>query len=120
MPMASASDGLSVPRTKSKPGGSGISQSAGIIGVDLRDDADSLTAAESNLPFGVDLVARADDPLGQLLADAFHAAKIARRCGQDRGRITEAVQEPPPNPWPDAFDHGEANRVDQVGVGRMH
>ena len=82
-----------------------------------------LAAAESDLTFRgrVDLVTRRRTiRLGQLLADAFDAAEIAGRRGQNRGRIAESVQQPPADSRPDAFDHSETNRVDQIGVGEGH
>jgi hypothetical protein len=94
-----------------------LAEGAGIFGVGLGDDADALAATEGDLGFGVDLVAGADDPLGELGADAFHRPQIAGRRGEDIARLAEAVQEAAANPRADAIHQRQTHRVDEMGIG---
>ena len=117
MPMPRASAGLSPPRTKSKPGRIGdLAKGAGILGVGLGEDRDAVATAEGDFAFGVDLIAGADDPLGQFRPHAFHLAEFAGRRRQHRRRIAEAVQQPAANPRPHAIDQGKTHRIDQIGI----
>ena len=93
-----------------------LAQGAGILGVGLGEDGDAVAAAQGDLGFGVDLVAGADDPLGQFRPHAFHLAQLARRRGQHRRRIAEAVQQSAANPRPHAIDQGKTHRIDQIGI----
>ena len=93
-----------------------LARARGILGVGLGEDRDAVAAAQGDLGLGVDLVAGADDPLGQFRPNAFHLAQLARRRGQHRRRIAEAVQQPPPNSRPHAIHQGKTHRIDQIGI----
>ena len=121
MPMPRASDGLSVPRTKSRPGGSGISRrargysawaSVRIAMPWLRHSAISPSASISSPARMIRSV--------ELRPHALHLAQLARRRGQHRRRIAEAVQQSAANPRPDAIDQGKTHRIDQIGIVIWH
>jgi len=46
----------------------------------------------------------------------FHLAQLARRRGQHRCRIAEAVQQSAANSRPDAIHQGKTHRIDQIGI----
>ncbi len=97
-----------------------LAEGTGILGVGIGKDGDAVAAAQGDFAFGVDLVAGADDPLGQLRPHALHLAQLARCRGQHRRRIAEAVQQSAANPRPDAIDQGKTHRIDQIGIVIWH
>ncbi len=66
--------------------------------------------------FGVDLVAGANDPLGQFRPHALHLAQFAGGGRQHRRRIAEVVQQSAANSRPNAIDQGKSHRIDQIGI----